>query len=255
MPDETIAFKKESTLIAEAAISQNLKLRANPRELCSNPEFDSGSAGTFLLNDGFLATLKKYGFTFEPGKTPSHSEMVYLSGNSHQPNRQEIWDSDCWAWKRSEVGPRELTVSFRLSVSEEHRGVVFLPKVWGNCSGGACHQPTIEKCVAAIAEHFPNAHPLIKAVKDAGPHPVINWSDIGLGGIKSVGKLFHELFGHNETVYNLADTRLSPFNPPPHPKRIGMEMVDRLFVLEADQTKLFKQWKDQLQEFCASLEK
>lgn len=247
-----ITFLKESFLIGRAAELRELTISGEPRRNTSYLEFDSEPVGTFKLVKDFIATLKKHGFTFCPGTKPPHNKMVYLAGHSDQKGA-EIFESDCWAWERTETDP-QLDIRFRLRVSERKRGVACEPHIWGNCSGGACHQPTIDKFVKVVSEHFSGLHPLIKVAVNVETPPVIYWSEIGFGGVKSVGLLFDELFGRNEKATELArSTLLSPFDPNPNPQGTIFEVKDRLFVLEADQPKLFRQWKDQLRAFKTSL--
>ena len=246
-----ITFIKESFLISRAAELNNLTIPEEPTKDHGYPEFDTEPVGTFKLDRDFIAALEKHGFTFGPGTRSPHNEMVYLAGHSNQRGA-EIFESDCWAWKRTETNP-QLTVHFCLLVNEGKRGVVCVPYVWGNCSRGACHRPTIDKFVKVVAEHFSDLHTLIMVAANVETPPVIHWSEIELGGIESVGRLFDELFGRNEKAMELARSTLSPFDPSPNPKGTVLEIKDRLFVLEDYQPTLFRQWKEQLQDFKTSL--
>ncbi|MDO8496307.1 MAG: hypothetical protein Q7S43_03000 [bacterium] len=232
---DTLIQKPE--LIEKAAASRGLTVRRyrEDREYSETEVIE-----TYKLDKELLEVLGKVGFTFGPGRKSPHDTMIYLAGNSNQRG-QEVFESDCWAWKRTETN-HELNIYLRLLVSEKERGVIAVPQVWGNCSGGACHRPTINKFVVAIAGYFPDAHKLLKEVT-ADSYPAIHWSDIGLGGIKSIGTLFRELYGHNESVSRLADSNVSPFSP--SPKQAGYNY----FVIESNQPKLFEQWKRQLQEY------
>jgi len=231
------SFIQKPELIEKVATSQGLTVKKYRED---REYSETEVIGTYKLNKGLLEALAKVGFTFEPGRKPPHDTMIYLTGNSNQRG-QEVFESDCWAWKRNETD-HELTVYLRLSVSEKERGVVAVPQVWGNCSGGACHRPTINKFVVAVAEHSPDAHPLLKEMT-ADSYPTIHWSDIGLGGIKSAGTLFRELYGHNESISRLADSNVSPFVPS------SKQAWYNYFVIESDQPRLFEQWKKQLQEY------
>ncbi len=246
-----INFIRESDLIKKAAASQNLTLCEEPRKDTSCPVFQSEVVAGLAVDKDFLIAARKYGSTFEPGTKPPHNEMVYLSGNSNQKGA-EVFESDCWAWKRTETAP-QLTLYFHLWVVEGRRGVCCEPHIWGNCSGGACHRPTVAKLTKCIAEYLPDAHPLIKGLDDKELVATIHWSTIGLGGVKSVGNLFDDLYRENKTVIELANSSLSPFDPSPKHKYMTLENKDRLFVLEAEQTKLFKKWREQLQGFKDSL--
>ena len=104
-----------------------------------------------------------------------------------------------------------------------------------------------------VAEHFSDLHTLIMVAANVETPPVIHWSEIELGGVKSVGRLFDELFGRNEKAMELARSTLSPFDPSPNPKGTVLEIKDRLFILEDYQPTLFRQWKEQLQDFKTSL--
>lgn len=246
-----ITFLKESFLIGRAAELRGLTLFGEPRRNTFCLEFDSKPVGTFKLDKDFIVTLGKHRFSFGPGTKLPHNEMVYLAGHSNQRG-SEVFESDCWAWKKTETN-HQLTVNFCLSVAEGKRGVVCVPHVWGNCSGGACHRPTIHRFVKVVAEHFSDAHSLIREATNTDFQSVIRWGDIGLGGIKSIGGLFDELYGRNEKVTKLASSSLSPFNPNPNPRKSSFEVTDRLFTVEADQPKLFRQWREQLQAFKTSL--
>ena len=161
-------------------------------------------------------------------------------------------DSDCWAWERTETS-HQLAVYFQLHVDEESRGIICVPDVSGNCSGGACHRPTSNRLMSIIATHFPNTHPLIRQITEKSPYPVIGWSEIGLGGIRSIGWLFDESYGRNRKVGQLVDSIISPFVPNPRSRFNLSAATDRLFVLESDQPQLFRQWKGQLANLRSEL--
>ncbi|MBI2626686.1 MAG: hypothetical protein HYW77_00360 [Parcubacteria group bacterium] len=233
----TDAIMRRPEIIEKAATCKGLTVKRYRED---REYSETEVIGTYKLDKGLLEALGKVGFTFEPGRKPPHDSMIYLTGNSNQRG-QEVFESDCWAWKRTDTN-HELTIYLRLSVSEKERGVVVVPQVWGNCSVGACHRPTINKLVVAIGGYATDAHPLLKEMA-VDSYPTIHWSDIGLGGIKSVGTLFRELYGHNESVSRLADSNVSPFAP--SPKQAGYNY----FVVESYQPRLFEQWKNQLQEY------
>ncbi len=237
-------FLRRQELIERAAAAKGLTIKERDK---GKDEPETEVIGTYNLDKGLLETLRKVGFTFEPGRTPPHDTMVYLSGNSNQKG-QEIFDSDCWCWKRAgeAVKNPQLAVYLKLSVDERERGVVAVPEVWGNCDGGACHRLTINKLVMVIASYFPDAHPLLKEMT-TDLYPVIHWGDIGLGGIRSAGMLFKELFGHSKFVSELASSNVSPFVL--DPKQTGCDYFYNYFVAEPDQPRLFRQWRRQLQEY------
>src|SRR3989344_2852409 len=234
-------FATDSSLIHRAAFSRDIQLRNEPRKFISRLEFDSMPVGIFTLDNDFITALQKQGFIFEVGKKPPHDTMRYLSGNSNQRGA-EIFESDCWAWKREET-KHEIEIYFRLSVSEQRRGVVCVLHSFGNCSGGPCHQPTINRFVKVVAEYFPNVHSLIADSAIAqNSQAVISWSSFGEAGIKSVELLFDELYGKNEKNNALACSTLSPFDPNPYARKGPIwEPKDRIFIPEKYHSFLFEQ--------------
>ena len=233
----TDIFIQKSELIKKVALSSGLTIKKYHED---RQKSETEVVGTYKLDKKLIEALGKVGFTFELGRKPPHDTMIYLSSNSNQRG-QEVFESDCWAWERTEKD-HQLTVHFELFVSEKERGIIAVPKVWGNCSGVACHRQTINKFVVAIASYFPDVHPLLKEVT-TDSYPTIHWSGIGLGGVRSVATLFEELCGHNESVSRLADSGVSPFIP------IPKEAGHNYFVTESDQPRLFEQWRRQLLEY------
>lgn len=248
----SIAFLFESFLIRKAAAAQKLELNKEPKKNTGSLVFTSKPVGIFPLDAQFIAALEKDGFTWGPGTRPPYDMMIYLSGESDQ-HGAEIFESDSWAWKKSQEGERYLTVYFSLFAMETMRGLACKPKVWGNCSGGACHEPTIRKVVAVIAKHFAKVDPLIpEALENKEGLAIIPWTAINLGGVKSVTLLFFEHFGRREKIVNLAQSTQSPFDPNPLALR-GMGQHDREFVVKEEQQALFDRWKKQLKNYRASL--
>lgn len=243
---------RESELIKKVATATGLELKPNPDERGIFLEFQTKNVGRFPLSKNFVKALAEEGFTFGPGEGHIRKGMIYLSSNSKQSG--EIFESDCWAWERSKVRPR-LDICFNMRVNEKERGVFCVPDIWGNCSGGACHQPTIDAFVRVVSKHFSNAHPLIKQAAEVDScRATISWHSAGLAGVKSVGELFKEWFGENKKVMRLAQSKASPFfNPNPFEERVELQAPNRLFVLESHHRALFSQWKKQLSEFATGL--
>lgn len=228
----------ETEVVKKACSAFNLTAKRN-----HHGRWETADIGEYPLDSNLIKVLGEVGFTFEPGKEPPRLDVVYLAGHSHQTDR-EVFESDCWAWDRSENNPR-LTISFHLLVSEKMRGLVAVPHVWGNCKGGACHQPTIDRLVRSIAGHFDDVHPLLKKMVGSNDYPVIQWNDINLGGLRSLHTLFRELYGHNEVICgSLAQSHFSPFKPKPFGER-----GEEYFVPEPIQHELMNQWEAQLQRF------
>ena len=197
-----------------------------------------------LTSPGFIDSLTKGGFTWERGKDEVRKNTIYLAGHSRQTS--DFFENDCWSWDVAEENPY-LTVSFFLYVDERKRGIVAIPQIWGNCKGGACHQPTIDKLAIAIGSHFTNTHSLLKRMTQVSEYPVIGWNELDLSGIRSLNTLFQEMYGHNELICALAREHVSLFNPNPY------HIQEYHFVREQFQRELMNKWQAQLQEFKGKL--
>lgn len=203
--------------------------------------------GEYSLDANLLKSLEKAGFTFEPGRDELRKNCIYLAGHSNQKG-SDVFESDCWMWHKEDAD-RCLTIHFNLCVSEKDRGLLAIPHIWGNCRGGACHQPTINRLVRAIARHFEDSHLLLKKMANDLNYPVILWSDMGLGGLRSVQTLFEELYGKNDLVVSLSKWHRSPFHPSP----VSEMGEEKYFVPERIQRFLMDQWIGQLRAFKDSL--
>lgn len=242
----TINFLTEQEVVSKAAAVSGLIIRGN-----KSHKWLTTDIASFEISAILPEALKETGFTLKPGTKPPYDSMMYLSGNSEQEGA-DIWESDSWAFEKDEKHPL-LTISFALSVKESDGGVAATPEVWGNCKGGACHFPTIKKLVHLLASQFPNTHPFLDRIASEGDYPVIKWGEIGLEGLRSLGELFREQYGHSNLIlHSLAPSYFSPFEPNPRKQSYGDEV--RYFVPADLQHELTSQWKAQLADFRDKLQ-
>lgn len=244
--EKAIKLMTKKELIQKAAESRGLSIIL-PKDGKEFREIESEPVGIFGLQRDNLNTLTKFGFEVKSG-----NRLVYLCGNSKQ-NDPEWFLSDSWCWK-DQLTCFEILIKLVFSINEKKRGVVVIPHVGGNWSGGAVHKPTINRLIKALASLFKKL-PLAPALKEVAEQEdcelVIHWGEMGLGGLMSVGYLFREFLGYNNSnsdlISDLARTNISPFEPNPAIHDIYCENV--FFVPEADQPELFKIWRRQLEEF------
>ena len=232
------SFLTVSEIIHLAAKHKSIPLKVSNQD---DGIYESGIMGTFPLDKYLVGKFTNAGFTYGPSQKSPDNGMIYLCGNSHQTG--DSWDSDVFAWKKTEPAP-QLTVTFQLHTHDRHRGVFIQPHFWGNCDGGPTHKPTIDKLAMAVGNAF-RSHPIIGDMRH-NPYLIVHWNDIGLGGIRNIRTLFSELFGRNEFVLELANSRVSPFKP--HPQKDS-----EIYVIENDQPYLFSHWQSQLEEYKTKL--
>lgn len=172
-------------------------------------------------------------------------------------NPQQIvpgWSPSCgWSYKRKEDKSFDLTTSIyaHLAISNEFRGIVLTPKVSGTGASACDLLPNVRMCKALVEVVGDDAHAAAKvmAAAEDGAH-VVSWTDMGLGGIRSMADLFHEFRRGNEELRRLADSH-RVFDPDPWPEFILSH--EKRFVVEHQQPRTFVQWRSQLAQYKNSL--
>ena len=160
--------------------------------------------------------------------------------------------SNYWNFKRDEKSGKfdlKISLSVDFSVSRPARGVVLYPRAHGTFVSPVDELPNF-RMVKALAESDQDAPELIKELAASNGRGVVNWTEIGLGGIMTVADLFEEFARGNEAVMQLAYVT-KVFDPTPlsrHPS-----LVEPLYIIEPEQAKLMADWRKQLEDYRNSL--
>jgi hypothetical protein len=79
---------------------------------------------------------------------------------------------------------------------------------------------------------------------------VVTWTDLGLGGIRTMTNLFAEFAGSNDTIQQLGRSG-QVFDPNPHQEYA--QPGDELFIIEPAQPGVFAAWRAQLKQYRGRL--
>ncbi|MBI4090696.1 MAG: hypothetical protein HY422_01610 [Candidatus Komeilibacteria bacterium] len=154
-----------------------------------------------------------------------------------------------WNFRHDHEHTDQITIALSAiaSISETDRGVAFIP-----CAHGTFLSPADNESHRRMFRFLASIHPEAPDIvqKLAQDRVVVRWSEIGLGGIRSIERLFSEFCKGNETLRRLAISILNPFSPNPF-SRDNVE-EDR-FIEESAQPNVLAGWRRQLHELCSRL--
>jgi len=221
-------------------------------ELYESAELGNGSSGqskpikTYVLDDQWLSILAQCNIRRQD-RSDVHDEIFTLVDDNPQQPEPGYSPSNFWNFKPLVEGGSEFNLQVSLYVNlvldRMRRGIVLLPRTSSTHVSAADPLPNI-RMFRALVEHDPDATPITKELAVAGPDGlVVRWSDLGLGGLRSVWAVFSEFAAGNMLRDQLAHDR-RVFDPSP---------LLPLFVAETVQPDLIQAWRAQLDEYCAQL--
>jgi hypothetical protein len=208
---------------------------------------------TFGLRGVLLDHIKASGFELdmrEDGITTlrlANADYPVVPGYCHS----NYWNFRTNKQREGErVDRLELGLHLKLGASERLRGVVCRPFVAGTfLSAGdqVPHNILTKVLVQWRVRKDLDVHPLVSVAAQMG-EAVVQFADIGLGGLRTTARLFTEFTAERRMVEQLARSSLSPFAPAPYTH------ADTVwFVPEPGQAALMDEWRRQLAEFRSSL--
>lgn len=205
---------------------------------------------TYDLDDVTLAALAAVGIRRQP--RPDCRDLFTLIDENPQVEVPG-WAPSCyWNFKRDGGdGAFDLRISLEveLAISAEQRGVVLTPRALGTFVSPCDHLPN-ERMFHALVERDPDAPPVARELAANDGHIVVHWSDLGLGGIRSLHELFQEFAGRAPAVLCLGSSA-EIFDPVAHPR--WQVPLDALYVIEAAQPRVIQTWREQLGAYRARL--
>ena len=89
--------------------------------------------------------------------------------------------------------------------------------------------------------------PIARDLAASDGYVVVNWTEIGLGGIMKISDLFAEFCCVNREIFQLGGNRRGVFDPIPIP--LYRQPGDELIVAESAQPNLFKTCQKQLESY------
>lgn len=239
-----IEIKKEllsqKHLLKKAAAFKTLELT---NEVTTTPV--SQSIGCYELTDpGFVKALEQNGFKL----TKRPDGIITLSDENPQVKISGCAPSNYWNFLNNDErkDPLQLTLHLAPFLNQRKRGVIFTPVVYGTFLSAVDRLPN-SRIFKVVAKYDPGAHLVVKTVAD-NDELVVNWTDVQLGGIRSLDVLFDEVRNDVEEFNDLARSSISPFDPAPYPQDTQIDQ-EKYYLPEKIQPLLFDVWQAQLDEF------
>lgn len=159
-----------------------------------------------------------------------------------------FFEDQSFCWEKGEIPPHALEVGVYMWPSEKKNGVILIPYLMAS-AGGACYRPTINKLLKVLVGYFKPANTLLNEIVANGGETTVNWSDMGLDGLRSLGAVFSD-FAASTAIESLAVSNSSPFRPEPRKRYFNQPVY---YVPERIRPQLVEQWNEQLTDFRESL--
>lgn len=228
-------------LIQKVALHKGLKLVSGSSQERSEPIKE------YELDDELIPKLFDLGFKHE--KRPDKICSIV------DTNRQEPCSgfAPSCGWNFKERAGKDWTYDLRITLDVvfviylEKRGIVLFPQAPGTFVSPSDLLPNF-RMFKALTDNDPDATPLAKELSKSDGSITVNWSEIGLGGIRRTVELFAEMTSRSRTVESLAQ-KFEIFDPAPYSRK----SEDTLFITEPAQPSLFETWREQLETYRNSL--
>lgn len=232
-------------LLRKAAEAKGAKLLEGANRAYTEP------LATIIVDDDIAQKLEAAGIKRQPRPDGRGTifTLVDIGPQHHTPG----WSpSNFWNVLRddpSQPFDMRFELSAALNINEAERGIVFSPLV--HCKGVSASDPLPRlRMFKALSECIDEAPTIVRELAASEVIVVLHWTDLGLGGIRSVSTLFNEFCGKNNKLKEFA-SRERLFQPDPYPPH--GQPADELYVAEPFQPALFKTWREQLHGFSAQI--
>lgn len=258
MADKGFSFGKgifnQEKLCRMAAERKGLKLREGGSKTVSEP------LASIELSAVVLRKLDELGI-----KRHERPDDVFTLADTNPQVHTPGWtDSNYWNFKpidlekgpvSSEMIRRNLKYDLRvdlsveLRVNQRERGVVFVPQASGTFLSPSDPLPNFRmfKALVEIVGEMPY---VAREIASDGSI-VVTWTDLGLGGLRSIMELYREFSNGKPALEELA-RRDGIFDPSPFPAPNSQVSTFR-YIAETEQPRLFRRWKEELDEYRAKL--
>ncbi|MFA6521994.1 MAG: hypothetical protein WCT24_00120 [Patescibacteria group bacterium] len=200
----------------------------------------------YTLTDDLLSALKRAGFEQINSPDGERSILTLVDTRSHDAT-PGYRPSNYWNFRRGPDGASDLTVTlcFIVALDIARRGVVLWPQAIGPVVSPSDAKPNFHM-FEILVKNDPDALPIAKKMAESNGSIAVSWTELGLGGLRSLSELFREFAGGNEALTRLARSGMNVFQPNP----LGPPY---LYIAEPAQPELFDAWRAQLNKFVFSL--
>jgi hypothetical protein len=230
-------------LLQRAAAHKGLRLHVG-----TSQRITSEAIRTYDLDDVTLAALRQAGIQRQ--LRPDCRDEIFTLVDENPQVEVPGWAPSCyWNFKQREGGggafDLRISLEVELAIIAEQRGVVLTPRAPGTFVSPCDSLPNF-RMFRALVERDPDALPVARELATSDGHVVAHWSDLGLGGIRTLTELFREFVGHRPEVQRLGSDD-GIFDPIPHPRY--PVPLDSLYVIELAQPRVIQAWREQLRNY------
>jgi hypothetical protein len=211
----------------------------------------SESFCTHDLNEKRLKLLKEKGFELK-SRPDCHYETVTLVDNNPQVSRPGYAASNYWNFKRKEGSESfnlRISLSVNLRICQTERGIILSPNASGTFLSPSDFLPNF-RMFKALTESDAKALAVAKELAASEGEIIVTWTELGLGGMRSLRDLFDEFAGTNEMI-SMLSCNSDILDPVPHVDRQSDD--EKMWVCEPAQPRLFKTWRQQIKSYRDSL--
>lgn len=209
---------------------------------------------TYKLSSERLDYLSRLGIKRQDRPDCRNEIFTLVDGNPQVPVPGFV-PSNYWNFKEidGKKGIFDLTISlqFKLRLGTKERGIVFIPQAHGTFVSAGDPLPNF-RMFKALVEQDASAPAVAREIAKSEGQVVVSWTEMGLGGIRSLRSLFEEFAKGKQSIMNLG-TSSRVFNPAPFFQFQTQKDGDEVFITEKAQPKLFAAWRTQIKEYRAEL--
>lgn len=234
-------------LFEVAAARKGLKLEKPGEDVHSQP------IKTYVLDQKLLAHLEKHKIVGHT-RPDCHYDTYTLVDENPQQERQGWAPSNYWNFKAEGISHKFhmcISLGVTLRLNQRERGIVLLPFAFGTFLSPSDHLPNF-RMFKALTDSDKDAPDVAKDIaKSDDECIVVSWTELGLGGIRSISGLFAEFAHGNGDVEKLARMAEEVFAPQPYPKH--SHPLSELYIAETAQPDLLRAWQAQLKAYRTRL--
>jgi len=234
-------------ILRRAAAHKGLKLQNGEPPCLSEP------ITTYRLDERLLAVLEDNGIRRQPRSDCTH-EIFTLVDENPQKKIPGWSSSDYWNFKLVANSKTKFDMKIILCVgfgfNYKARGISLVPHAPGTFVSPVDQLPNF-RMFRALVQSGGATPAVAKELAASDGTLTVTFTDLGLGGIRSISQLFSEFAGGNGIIDEIG-LNGDVFEPAPHPR--NQQPGDELFVAEPSQGKVFDAWKNQLAAYRAKLD-
>ncbi len=228
-------------LLRKAAAHKGLELREGASRAYSEP------IKVYDLNAELLAILAQQGIRRQT-RPDCRNEIFTLVDENPQEKVPGWSTSNYWNFRPLEGDKRKfdlrVTLSVGFSISTKERGFILWPQAHSPFVSPFDRLPNF-RMFRALVESDDEAPVVAMELAASDGSIAVTWTDLGLGGIRTLATLFAEFAGQNEIVMRLGRNG-EIFSPAPYLQH--QQPGDKLFVVEPAQPRVFQEWEKHLED-------